>query len=257
MSSMNGIGAYQSTLLDKAMMERVRGERQTQRENSSVESKAGAWSADAVRLEHSQGAKSAEGVELSDAAKELLERLKEKFSNMDFIIADYSSDEEAQSLLSRGTKEYSVLMDPETLEKMATDESVRDKYIGIIEDSTSKLGDMKEQLGEEGKDVSRIGFTVSDDGTVSYFAELERSSKEQYERMNKRIEERREEKKQEAKEAQSKETARQYDKPQEVKRAYVKADSVEELLEKIRSVEWDKIEAVKENLTGNRFDFSV
>ena len=58
---------------------------------------------------------------LSDEAKDLLQELKEKYRNMDFMVAHFSSDEEAQSYLSRGTKDYSVLIDPETLEAMAAD----------------------------------------------------------------------------------------------------------------------------------------
>ena len=37
----------------------------------------------------------------------------------------------------------------------------------------------------------------------------------------------------------------------------VKADSVEELLEKIRNVDWDKIRAANEPEEGRKFDFSI
>ena len=52
---------------------------------------------------------------------------------MDFIVADYESEEEASAYLSRGTKEYSVLIDPELLEEMAADGKTKEKqeiYIG-------------------------------------------------------------------------------------------------------------------------------
>ena len=73
-----------------------------------------------------------EKVSLSDRAKELLKELQKKYGNMDFIIADYETDEEASALLARGTKEYSVLIEPEVLEQMAADEEVKSKYMGLI-----------------------------------------------------------------------------------------------------------------------------
>ena len=71
-------------------------------------------------------------VQLSDKAKELLEELKKKYANMDFMVADYETDEEAQSILSRGTKQYSVLITPDTLEEMAVDENVKGKHVCIM-----------------------------------------------------------------------------------------------------------------------------
>ena len=70
--------------------------------------------------------------ELSQGAKDLLNEMQKKYGDMDFFVADYSSDDEAQRYLSRGSKEYSVLIEPELLEKMAADESVKEKYLGII-----------------------------------------------------------------------------------------------------------------------------
>ena len=59
--------------------------------------------------------------ELSQGAKELLNEMQKKYGDMDFFVADYSSDDEAQRYLSRGSKEYSVLIEPELLEKMAAE----------------------------------------------------------------------------------------------------------------------------------------
>ena len=68
--------------------------------------------------------------ELSQGAKDLLNEMQKKYGDRDFFVADYSSDDEAQRYLSRGSKEYSVLIEPELLEKMAADESV--KGLGTI-----------------------------------------------------------------------------------------------------------------------------
>ncbi len=187
-------------------------------------------------------------VKLSDAAKELLEELKKKYDNMDFFVADFSTDEEAQSYLSRGTKEYSVLLDPDTLEAMAADEATKEKYVNIIDEATGKFAQVKEQLGEEGENVSRIGFTVASDGSISYFAELEKASAKQREMIEEAREEKKEEEKEEAKKAE-KET--------KTKRVTVKANSIEELVSKIKEVDWDAITSVEKPVAGGKFDFSI
>ena len=76
--------------------------------------------------------------ELSQGAKDLLNEMQKKYGDMDFFVADYSSDDEAQRYLSRGSKEYSVLIEPELLEKMAADESVKEKYLGISQSIIEK-----------------------------------------------------------------------------------------------------------------------
>ena len=124
-------------------------------------------------------------VELSDRAKALLQELQKTYGNMDFIVADYETDEEAAAYLSRGTKEYSVLIEPELLEEMAADESVKEKYLGIIDGARQDLQSAKEQLGEEGKDITRLGISIDKDGTVSYFAELETLSEKRQEHLEK------------------------------------------------------------------------
>lgn len=182
-------------------------------------------------------------VELSDRAKKLLEKLKKTYKNMDFIIADYADDEEAAAYLARGSKEYSVLMDPETLEEMAADEKTEQKYTGILEEATGKLTDLKENLGDQKEEVKHIGVSIDKDGNVSYFAELEELGEKQKERIEKAKENRKAE---EAKKEKA-----------EAKRTRVQASSVEELLEKIKNVDWSKIQADQVQTKGSRFDYSV
>lgn len=205
-------------------------------------------------------------IELSDAAKELLEELKKKYGNMDFFVADFSTDEEAQSYLSRGTKEYSVLLDPDTLEAMAADEATKEKYVSIIDEATGKFAQAKEQLGEEGENVSRIGFTVASDGSITYFAELEKSSAKQREMMEEAREEKKAEEKAEAKKAEKEKQEERLAekvkeenpwKNEEIKRVMVKANSMEELVSKIKEVDWDAVASVEKPVTGGKFDFSI
>ena len=213
-------------------------------------------------------------VDLSDKAKSLLEELQQKYGNMDFIVANYDSEEEAQRLLSRGTKEYSVLIDPDTLEAMAADNTVKEKYMGIIEDSANQLKQMMDDLGEDGQEVTRVGVVIHNDGSVSYFAELEQITANQKERIEAAREERKaeEDKNEKRAERQRRDEALQ-ERIEErrvglwqrdsrnslmdhAKRTTVKADSIEELMEAIRNVNWDQVKSRPFRQTGGRFDFS-
>lgn len=165
---------------------------------------------------------------LSERAKTLLKELKEKYTNMDFMVAEYETEEEAQSYLSRGMKEYSVLIDPQTLEKMAADEEVKQKYLGMLEDATDKMGQIREQLEEqkeEGVQIKSLGIVLDEDGTIRYFAELEKTSAKQKERIEEEKDRR----------MDSHEAAGY------LKRKYVRADSAEELIKQINEIDWTKL----------------
>lgn len=193
-----------------------------------------------------------DNVQLSSKAKKLLEELKKTYSNMDFIIADYETDEEASAYLARGTKEYSVLLDPETLEEMAADEETKNKYVGILEDSVGQLKDMKEQLGDKADEVTNIGISIGKDGQVSYFADLEKMGEKQKEFI-----ERTRESKKEAKTEQEKKAHEELAARERVQKTTVRANSVDELLEKINAVDWDQIKPEEKPEAGSRFDFSI
>ncbi|MCM1027253.1 MAG: DUF6033 family protein [Roseburia sp.] len=196
-------------------------------------------------------------VTLSDRAKKLLKDLQKSYGNMDFMIADYSTEEEAASYLSRGKNDYSVLLTPEELEKMAADEDYKKENLKTLDDAVAKLGEMKNQLGEQGEDVKRLGIAIGDDGEVSFFAELEKTSEKQRER----IERQRENRKEEAADAKKK---AEQEKLQDagflqggVKRTTVYASSVEELSEKIKGIDWSRVKEEGYSPVGNRFDFTI
>ena len=129
MNRIEGYSAYQTNYY----------ENQTQRKKSTSD---GAVADKTKETQTSQ-------VELSDGAQKLLKKLKETYKDMDFMVAKYDSDEEAASYLSRGTKEYSVLIDPETLEKMAADEGTKKKYMNILDNAKTDLTKMKDELAEQ------------------------------------------------------------------------------------------------------------
>lgn len=186
---------------------------------------------------------------LSERAQKLLKELKKTYKNMDFIVADYETDEEAAEYLSRGTSEYSALLSTDELEKMAADENVKKKNMEILDGAVEKLEDMKNQLGDKGEDVTRIGISIGKDGEVSFFAELEKNSEKQRER----IEKNREEKKTE----QEAETEKYMLGGRPGKKTTVFASSISELAEKIGQVDWDKVKEERYAPSGQHFNFSI
>lgn len=175
-----------------------------------------------------------EDVKLSNGAKKLLKELKEKYSNMDFFVASYESDEEAQSYLGRGTKEYSVLLDPETLEAMASDADVRKQYEDVLAGAGDQFSQMKEQLGDDADKVKSFGISIGQDGKVSYFAELDKISESRKQQVESAKTKRTEEKAKAAKKAKKEQMKERAEAWKEKDREFVKADSMEQLISKIQ-----------------------
>lgn len=195
-------------------------------------------------------------VQLSEKAKALLQELKRNYSNMDFIVADYDSEEEAASYLSRGTKDYSVLIDVEELERMASDEDVKNQNLSLLDEAVGKLDEVKDQLGDHKDEVVRMGISIGKDGEMSFFAELEKVGERQKEFVDKI----RADKKENAKNTADKTDSRQshlygYEKS---KRTTVYASSAEKLVEKISNVDWDSIkEETSLPMPGGHFSSSI
>lgn len=239
MNKVNGYGLYQNNCYDTAV----------NKKNQSKTSKSTSSRTDKTR-------KTDNNVQLSDRAKALLQELKRTYSNMDFMVADYESEEEAASYLGRGSKEYSVLIDPEELERMASDDNVKEQNLSILDNAVGKLDEMKNQLGDKENEVVRMGVSIGKNGEVSYFAELEKAGERQKEFVD-RI---RENKKENAREADAKADSKahgRYD-YEHSKRTTLYASTAEELLDKIKNVDWDDIrEETTIPTPGGRFDFTV
>ena len=180
---------------------------------------------------------------LSKDAQAVLEKLKSKYGNMDFFVADPDSEDEAKEIMSRGTKEYSVMISSDELEKMAADEDYYNKNINTIDDAVKKSKEINEKFGAESDYGKENGVGISQIGTTSYFVELEKLSDKQKERIENAKEKRVEEKKEQAAKAR--------------KKTYVQANSLEELEKKIKEIDWDSVKETKQETEGSRFDYSV
>ncbi len=240
MNNMNGVGSYGS--IQKNFYSTAAQSRKAEKADSKK--------ADGTKKTDKNS------VQLSDKAKALLQELKKTYGNMDFFVADYDSEDEAAEYLSRGTKDYSVLIDPEELERMADDEEVKKQNLSLLDEAVGKLDKVKEELkGTDREDeVVSLGVSIGKDGQVSYFAELEKAGERQKEFVDKILED----KKETAKEAEKADKNQGKYNYEHSKRSTVTAGSVEELLEKINGFDWD---SVKEETTipmpGKTFDFTV
>lgn len=227
-------------------------------QNSIYEqSKTGANKTRTADTKGTEAVRSNDRVELSSAAKKLLKELHNTYGNTDFMIASYETEEEAAAYLSRGTSTYSVLLTPEELEKMAADEDYKKQNLKTLDDAVAKLADMKNQLGDKGEEVRRVGVTIGDNGEVSYFAELEKSSEKQRER----IEKQRAEKKEEAAKAEKEKAEERLSDGsfirEGVKRTTLFADSVQALKDMIGKVDWSTIREEGYGPSGRNFDFTA
>ena len=171
---------------------------------------------------------------LSTRAQNLLKTLREKYGNMDFMVADFDSSEDAKEILSRGTKEYSVLFSSEELEKMASDEDYLNEKLKGIDGAVQMSEEISQKFGFTGESdienpsdtsIAKFGISFQSDGTMTLFAELEKSGVNQQERPE--------------------------------KRTTLQASTMEELMKKIQELDWNTIKAKDVPDAGSKFDFSV
>lgn len=168
----------------------------------------------------------------------------------------YEDGKDAKELLSRSTKEFTVMFSAEELEKMASGEKYKKQQINGIQGAVRMSEAINEKYGYErafGKQnndvaISKIAISFNEDGSTTMFAELEKMSKQQRDHIEAAREKRAEEKKSVEKKAAQKEQ-------EPVKRTIVSASSMDELIAKINEVDWNKVK--EESNIGSRFDFSV
>ena len=196
-------------------------------------------------------------VELSDKAKDYYDKLKSKFHNMDFILVskDMKGRVAANAAAYGNANKPVVLIDEEKLERMATDESFRKKYEGIIAMSQTKLQEMKSSLSGSGAILKNFGMSVDENGNTSFFATVEKSMEAQNKAFEKRRAARHAEKAAQKKKADREELEERIER----QRVQMRADSVEELLQKVAgfAYEYADSDAITEEEAklGQNIDF--
>jgi len=169
---------------------------------------------------------------LSAKAQDFLAKLREKYGDYDFIVAD--NVENPLDAAKGSTKGYSVILSSDELEKMAADEEYADKVMGEVEDAigvANKIADSG-KLGE-GVSFSQIAVSIDSDGNMKLFAELEQMSADQRERMEAAKEKK-------AEEAAEAEKTEKENPGTLVRHARIEASSEDELWEQILGINWDE-----------------
>ena len=218
-------------------------------------------------------------VQLSDKAKDYYNSLKSKYHNMEFIAV--SKDMKAQvqqNAASYGNaNKMVVLIDEEKLEQMATDESYRKKYEGIIAMAQTKMSEAKMGLASSGASVKNFGMSVDSNGKESFFATVNKSSDLQKKRTEKKAAEKKAHKLQEKKKAEKKAQEERIQKARDKKaekedtdkddsrikddEEYLtfEADSMAELLSKVQTYSYnnasEKVMTQAEQMVGTKIDF--
>lgn len=181
---------------------------------------------------------------LGEEAKKYYEDLKQKYSNMDFILVSRDMKDKAQAQAARYANPLKtvVLIDEDKIERMATDETYRKKYEVIISGAANQMAAMKTKLQSTGANIQGFGMQVNDGGLTSFFAVIKKSSAAQAERIEKKAKEKRAEKAeakekalQEAEEErlEEKRTEKRNIRDREKETYTIEADSIEELAKKI------------------------
>ncbi|MCR5834701.1 MAG: DUF6033 family protein [Selenomonadaceae bacterium] len=177
---------------------------------------------------------------LSAKAQSYLQSLREKYGDYDFVV---SSNPDAADTIG-ATKEISVILTPEEIEKMAEDDEYAEKVMGNVGNAVDTLNGLKEKALGEGVEFSQLSASIDSEGNMKLFAQLEQMSAEQKERFEAAKEKRAEEQK--AAESKEKVIGEEEKEPEftEIlfKSADVEADSADELLEKILGIDWNSIE---------------
>lgn len=174
---------------------------------------------------------------LSAKAQSYLDKLREKYGDYDFIISN--NLDTAQTVGS--TKAYSVILTPEELERMAEDDDYAQKVMGNVGKAVDILKDVSGKDLGEGVQFSQLSVSFDTEGNMKLFAQLEKLSAEQAERLEAAKEKR----------AEQQKAAEQNDKSLDdeqpeltsilFKSADVEADSQEELIYKIFGIDWANI----------------
>lgn len=198
---------------------------------------------------------------LSQKAKKLLDKLRKQYGNMDFFVSDKNSD--MKSMLRSSNKEFSVIFSAEELEKMAEDEDYAKEQMGRVDQAIRMSREINRKYGytsaygQKGQaEITKIGIAVGDDGTMTFFAELEKSSAKQREYMERSRDRRAEDRKAAEKKADKKEEDRRRDEKTESDRMVVEASSMEELVWKMNRIDWSDPQKYRTG-AGSRFNYSV
>ncbi len=209
--------------------------------------------------------------QLSDEGAKYYEELKKKYSDMDFVLVSKDMKDYAKQHASSfgNASKMVVLIDEEKIERMATDSKFRAQYEGLIARAQSSMPVLK-SIAEKQGNVEAIGMQVNDNGTASYFAVMQKSSKAMTEQLAaKRAAKKEAEKKAEKKAEKAEQAEEQLEKIRNKAHSdvdnddddyeIIMANSIEELQSKIEAYNYnlraDSVQAPEEKYVGQTIDY--
>ena len=167
------------------------------------------------------GAKKVETKKPESSENKLSDKAKNYLEKLREKYKDYDfviadTKEDQDGLAAASSKDISVMISSSELEKMAEDEEYGNARLSQMEEAV----EMTKEISEEA-DISKLTIELGDDGMMKLFADLERISEDKMRQ-----------------------------------RTSLEANSAQELIEKIRSLDWTQIET-EEIRAGDKIDYSV
>ena len=188
----------------------------------------------------------ADETKLSSKAQSFLDKLRDKYDDYDFIIADNVDD--PQSLTAQSKKGYSVILSSDEIEKMADDEEFANKIMSNVDKAVGVIDGLFDESLDKGVQFASISASIDSEGNTKLFASLEKMSEDQQERFEKlkeKLAEQKDDKTNEKTEITDETKSESESEPEPItilaKTANVEADSAEDLLKKISEIDWQNI----------------
>lgn len=157
--------------------------------------------------------------ELSPKAQAYLDKLREQYGDYDFMVADNVDD--PQALAAGSTKNYSVILSSDELEKMASDDEYANSILGKLDETVKTLDDIAASAQLSGNaQITQLAASFDSNGNTQFSATLEKLSESQNQRL----------------EAAKEQRAAENDTPA----VTLQANDSESILEQLRNFNWER-----------------
>ena len=144
------------------------------------------------------------------SSQEYLSNLKQKFSNMNIVVADFKSKNQELNYMKGCSGGNNIAISSKVLERMAKDPETAEKYEKVIENVPNVINEVKGKIESDPNcKLLAAGAIIEEDGNVSYWTYTCSTTTTEVgtgkERMQKQLEKNRELKKERAKKAKNEE----------------------------------------------------
>lgn len=240
----------------EAELAKVRGGKEAVAKRDSLElsdraKEVAAKATQATKMEKAKGLSAEEG--LSDKAKTYLKNLRRSRGHVDFRISEKGKENDA--LAGKSNKAFTVVLNNEEIEKMATDKKFERQQLNTLDQTVKSMLMAQTGIGNDNgagktnaEDIKSIAAKTLEDGTTMLIANLEKntsSARKITEEQDKKREAKKLEEKQEAKRAAEKEALKGSKKADKAKRAE-KADAKDKFSDKEKMIrETESLEAAE------------